>query len=188
MLLLGVVQAQAAGAPAGAGSYDLLQTEILTGNQASVTFSSLGDYATDYQHLQLRYTARTSRLAAASILYIQYNGDTAANYSSHWLLGNGSTVTSSAVTSTAAPLFSLAADANLTADVFAGGTIDILDPFNSSKNTTARSLSGVAPNFVMLGSQSWRNTNALTSIEIKPEANDFVSESRFSLYGLKASV
>jgi hypothetical protein len=40
MLLLGVLAAQAeAAAPAAAGSYDLLETEILTGTQASVTFT-----------------------------------------------------------------------------------------------------------------------------------------------------
>ena len=49
----------AAGAVAG-GSYDLLETTILSSNAASVTFSNLNNYAADYQHLQIRAVVKGS--------------------------------------------------------------------------------------------------------------------------------
>ena len=74
MLLLGVLAAQAeAAAPAGVAAYDLLETEILTGSQASVTFSSLGDYASDYQHLQVRGAIMTT---ADTRFWMNLNSDT----------------------------------------------------------------------------------------------------------------
>jgi hypothetical protein len=47
----------AGNSPVSLGSYDLLETEILTGTQASVEFTSLDSY-TDYQHFQIRGTLR----------------------------------------------------------------------------------------------------------------------------------
>jgi hypothetical protein len=76
MLLLGVLAAQAeAAAPAAAGSYDLLETEILTGTQASVTFSSLNStYGADYQHLQLRIVTRDNRgISGTNNIRLQVN-------------------------------------------------------------------------------------------------------------------
>jgi hypothetical protein len=74
---LGILAAQISVA---AGSYDLLETEILTGSQTSVTFSSLNStYGADYQHLQARCVF--SGGGVVSSLRIQLNGDTGSNYS-----------------------------------------------------------------------------------------------------------
>ena len=75
--------------------YDLLETEILTGTQSSVTFSSLNStYGADYQHLQARCV--WSGGGVVSSLRIELNGDTGSNYSLHVLYGNGSSVLSAA--------------------------------------------------------------------------------------------
>jgi hypothetical protein len=187
MLLLGVVQAQAF-ETAAAGSYDLLATEILTGSAASVTFSSLGDYAADYQHLQIRYNARIDPATGNALtFYMQYNGDTGSNYNGHALRGNGSTVTSSSVASAATVDIGTVTGAS---GNFGAGVIDILDPFDSNKYTTARSLSGsTGGNQIELRSHLWRDTDSLTSITVGGFGSEqFTSLSRFSLYGLKASV
>ena len=170
---------------AGAGSYDLLETEILTGSQASVTFSSLGDYATDYQHLQLRMTAKVS--SSLVNLDMTFNGDTAANYSWHELYGDGSTVVSGAGANQTF-MKTLISDA-ATADVFGAGVVDILDPFETTKYTTMRSFSGDVSGgkYVILRSGSWRNTNAISSMTMKFTAGNIAIGSRFSLYGRKAS-
>ena len=186
MLLLGVVQAQASGGVAGAGSYDLLATEILTGSQASVTFSSLGDYAATYQHLQIRWTMRNAETSGGqSALWVQYNADTGANYSWHRLYGNGIGAGSDSLSSQTKLLASVGTRNSATSGNFAGGVIDILDPFESSKNTTLRCLGGESA-FIQLGSGAWFNTNSLTEVKIFSDAN-MNTGSRFSLYGWKAA-
>ena len=186
MLLLGVVQAQVTGAPTGAGSYDLLQTEILTGSQASVTFSDLGDYAADYQHLQIRAAARDSRSDIFGVTLITLNGDTGANYSAHTLRGNGSTVTSGGAGS--ASNINIETSGN-TAGGFGGFVLDLLDPFETTKNKTLRVIYGRAEGgdpAVALVSGARYNTEAISSITFTPNASaSYVANSRFSLYGLR---
>ena len=189
MLLLGVLAAQAeAAAPAAAGSYDLLATEILTGSQASVTFSSLNStYGSTYQHLQIRATFRSNRSASTGGAGIRFNSDSGTNYTRHWLEGDGSTVESSAVTSTDLTDLGAYTATTATANAFAASVVDILDPFETTKYTTIRRLNGYAANVynIALGSGLWMNTAALTDIEIFDRFSTFVTGSRFSLYGLK---
>ena len=191
MLLLGVVQAQASGAgPLVASDFDLLQTEILTGSTASVTFSSLGDYASTYQHLQIRAVLRSTHGDTDSLAYLQINGDTGANYSSHMIRGTGSTVTPND-TGSGRPngllIYNGLPAASGVAGNFGANVIDILDPFNSTKYTTIRTLAGQAGSFsrIALESASWRNTASVTSLTFDDIFGNFAQYSRFSLYGLK---
>ena len=176
---------------AGASSYDLLETEILTGSQATVTFSSLNStYGADYQHLQIRYVARTATgTGNAGNYYMRFNGDSASNYAWHRMYGDGSSVTSAAGSSQTqiVPAFlDRASDSN----IYSMAVIDILDPFETSKYTTTRCLwGGTNSSFPGIGLNSglWQNTAALTSISFGVPGYDLAIGSRFSLYGLKAS-
>jgi hypothetical protein len=185
MLLLGVLQAQAAGQVAG--SFDLLETQVLTSSAASVTFSSLSTYAADYRHLQLRIVSKNVTSTGYGGGFIRFNGDTAANYSSHFLRGNGSSVSSGA--SVSATSMAMLLVRNSSADVYQPAVFDVLDPFETTKYTTIRGLLGVpstSGTFLELMSGSWRNTNALTSITFLPEGGQSLgSGSRFSLYGIR---
>ena len=186
MLLLGVIQAQAAGG--AAGSFDLLETQVLSSSAASVTFSGLSAYAADYQHLQIRGVGNSNRNQFSNDpLNIQFNSDTGANYSWHTISGFNSAVTSYANTSRTA----IEWDRTLTtgnASIFGGFVIDILDPFETTKNTTARCLSGnnALPS-VQMHSGAWYNTAALTSILLYPGISTFTANTRFSLYGVRTS-
>ena len=184
MLLLGVLAAQAeAAAPAAAGSYDLLETEILTGTQASVTFSSSNStYGADYQHLQLRMTLRAT---TSNNINFQFNGDTGSNYKSHFLYGDGSSA-GSGYYPTNTKLY--LGNTSNTTNVFSGVVVDILDPFETTKNTTTRALYGdTSVNVVQLLSGAWFNTAALTSILITQDSGSYTTGSRFSLYGLRSA-
>ena len=189
MLLLGVLAAQAEGAVAGAGAYDLLETEILTGSQASVTFSSLNStYGADYQHLQVRVTARTNRAFTGDLFEITLNSDTGSNYSYHGLYGNGSSVLSQGGGSAAViEAYRISGGTN-TSDSFGGGVIDILDAFETTKYTTLRTFMGTTGsiNEVWLNSGLWQNTAAVDSINFEA-LGSLVAGSRFSLYGLKGA-
>lgn len=170
-------------------SYDLLQTEILTGSQASVVFSSLGAYSSDYQSLQLRMTVRTDRANTGDILGMTFNSDTTdANYAYHWLAGSGSAVNSGgeSLRPYAATYINAGSEP---ANAFSGVVTDLLDPFSTSKYLTARSFfSGAYDRQVVLSSLLWENTNSLTTITIAPIIGaNWVSGCRFSLYGRKAA-
>jgi hypothetical protein len=188
---LGVLAVAGAGAgPSAAGAFELLESQILTGTQASVTFSNLNtNYGSTYQHLQLRMVVRGNRNATEANSRVEFNGDTGTNYRAHALIGNGSTVTSYDSTARAYIYWGDAAGLTFTANGFAAAIMDILDPFETTKNTTTRTLSGLEGNYdrIQLFSGFWNNTAALTSIRIFPEANDFITGSRFSLYGMRSS-
>lgn len=164
-----------------AGSFDLLETQVLTSTAASITFASLSTYASTYQHLQLRMAGSTN--SGVNWGAMQFNGDTGTNYSRHELRGNGSSVTSSASANYDSYLFGVWGGA-------AGAVVvDLLDPFETTKYKTGRALSGwVGADGVQLTSGSWRNTNAISSILIKNAGSEvFKIGTRFSLYGIKAS-
>lgn len=181
-----------AGAGAGAaGSFDLLETQVLGSDTASLTFSSLSSYAATYQHLQLRVAARTDRSSYVDTVAIRFNSDTANNYSNHYLAGNGSSVFSGAETSQNKMLSVRVTAANAGTSVFGAGTVDLLDVFESTKYKTARSLSGYTSGSgseVYLFSGAWYLTTAVSSMTLIPNiGTNFVTGSRFSLYGLKAA-
>jgi hypothetical protein len=181
LIPFGVLSAAGAGGVV-AGSYDLLETNILGSAQASITFSSLGTYAADYKHLQIRMTAR---LSGANGIDAYINGDTGSNYAGHLLRGNGSTVSSFGRSSSSTLQI---ADSTSTANVFTGAVVDILDFASSTKNTTIRSFTGDSggQTFIQIWSGLWNNTAAVTSIELYGRAATTLQiGSRFSLYGIK---
>lgn len=162
-----------------AGAFDLLETQVLTGNQASVEFTNLNSsYGSTYQHLQIRLVS----LSTADTWYrLQLNNATSGYYS-HRLIGEGS-ISSAAYGSTATgmDLFGLTG----TSSTPGRAVIDFLDPFESSKNKVVRSITA-GPNTIGLISGSWNSTAAVTSIKINNIDGNFAQFSRFSLYGLKA--
>lgn len=182
LLLLGILNSQAAGA-GGAGAYDLLETEILTSAASSVTFTGLDTLAAGYQHLQIRAVSTRSLVSGSSFFgLMRLNGDTGANYATHRLSGDGTSVTStSAVSDTRMLIFR----AGATLGNWPSNVIDILDFANTSKNTTCRSMTGYAPGGVHLSSGAWFNTDAVTSIELSNASGAFQTGSRFSIYGVR---
>jgi hypothetical protein len=175
------------------GSYDLLATTILTSNTTSVTFSSLNTLAAGYQHLQIRATVRSSTggNGAESIL-LTFNGDsTAANFRAHSLQAYAGSLNSNTASGQAGIFMrDLAVRDGAGANIYEGLVLDLLDAFESTKNTTARWLGGSTfTDFngsfngnIQLGSGLWLNTASLTSVTL---STTFKSGSRFSLYGLR---
>ena len=187
---LGIFSAAGAGGVAAVSEYELIESTILTSSQASVTFSSLGTYSSTYKHLQIRFVARSDRNQNADSSFMRFNGDTGSNYSWHSLrVADTSAVASEAATAQSYMRSGRLASDTTTASVFAASIIDILDPYSTSKNTTIRYFDGfmaATSNWIELGSGAWYNTSALTSITLDQVfGTNFVSGSRFSLYGLK---
>jgi len=182
MLIPFGILSSAAGVEVG-GDYELIATEILTTSESSITFSNLGDYSSTYKHLQIRFTSRGNRSATTDDIAIRFNGDTNnSNYHSHRLLGHLGSVSAFAAQAAQVAVIPAASE---TANNFAGGVIDILDPYSTTKNTTVRSFYGHATLWIALNSVLWNNTDSLTSFQLVAVTNELVAGSRFSLYGIK---
>jgi hypothetical protein len=177
-----------AGSSQVVGAYDLLDTNILTSAVSSVTFSNLANYSTSYKHLQIRFTARyTQTTDGGGGFFIRFNGDSGSNYRWHrfYASGSGSPISDSS-TSTRLDIARVAGQGGGNTLNFGAGVCDILDPYNTSKNTVTRTLSGTNPdNFVFLQSGLWLNTASLTSVEFLPSSLNLATGSRFSLYGIR---
>jgi hypothetical protein len=174
------------------GDFELIETQILTGTQASFVFSNLGTYSTTYKHLQLRSAPKSNSSAASGLGWVRLNGSfngntTDSNYAIHILNSNagGSPQVESIAETSSRKGFGVAARTN---ENFSANITDILDAFSSTKNTTSRTFSGTpsSTSRVQLMSHLFNNTASITSIEISTEdGSSFVAGSRFSLYGIK---
>jgi hypothetical protein len=182
LIPLGILGASGAGF---ISDYDLIATTILGTDTSSVSFSSLGDYASTYKHLQLRMALRST--SNAGIVIVRMNGNTGNVYSWHNLFGNGSSVNSTESNSAGSMDFGLIPGTNQAANIFAGTVIDILDAYSSSKNKTIRTFTGSAvsgASEITLGSGLYINTGSTTQITISTYSN-LATGSRLSLYGVK---
>lgn len=164
-----------------------IATTLLGSAAASVTFSNI---PSGYKHLQLRGIGRSATASTEDNVGLQFNGDTGANYVTHFLYGDGATaLANSATGDTKARTFYIAA-ASATASIFGSGVVDILDYSNVYKFKTTRTLTGTDRNgsgIVMFRSSLWMNTAAITSITvINLSGANFTTDTRFSLYGIKA--
>jgi hypothetical protein len=176
------------------GAFQLLETAIVSGSSTSeVLFSNLNNYAATYQHLQIRYAARTGETSFnREDLCYRFNGVTSNSYTEHNLSGgSGSTPTSGATTSFNRGFIGSMATNFESSGIFGAGVIDILDPFETTKNTTVRTLAGRAgstPMNLSLQSSLFISTDAIASMRIFTSSNRIlVAGTRFSLYGIKAT-
>jgi hypothetical protein len=169
--------------------FELIATTILSSSQPSVTFSNLGDYSSTYKHLQVRAVARSDQSSNDTRAVLTYNGDTTTtNYRSHILYGYLGVVGSEDTVNYERQHSGYLTGGSNIANATGALIIDILDPFSTTKNKTMRTLSGYAAtnSIINLGSHLWMNTAAVNSINIKCSSTfNFVSGSRFSLYGIK---
>lgn len=171
--------------PVPASNFESISTVTVgAGGSASVTFSSI---PATYKHLQIRYLASDSRTGTPwSDGYIRFNSDTAANYSTHVLLGDGTSAASGGGANGTYITGAVFGDASPTQN-YGAGVIDILDYANTNKYKTLRSLSGNDENgsgFLAMYSGSWRSTSAINSITFTSITPNFREYSSFALYGI----
>ena len=174
--------------------FELIQTTLITTNTASVTFSDLNTYS-QYKHLQLRITARGSQTDAATGGNIRFNGDTASNYYRHRIGlndANNAILSSASSSSTTIGIPNFVPAAGNTTGVYNAAIIDILDFSSNNKTPTVRLFYGYAgegagtnARELTLSSGHWNSTASITSIFMNLNNGDFVTGSRFSLYGIK---
>lgn len=171
-----------------ASSRYLISSQTLGSAAASVTFSSIPATYTD---LVLRYASRSD--TSTTSLNITFNSDTATNYSSTYVYGDGTNAVSGRDTSVANINEAVKSNATAsTANTFTNDEIYIPSytvaqnkPLSSS---AAMEINSASNTYVGTGAHLWRNTAAISSIQLALAGGaNFVSGSSFYLYGIKNS-
>jgi hypothetical protein len=164
---------------------EAIETVYMEEDCATVTFSSLGSY----EHLQLRMSVRTDDTDNNDMVRINFNSDTGANYSRHYMRGYGSSTLGGADTAQTYSRGGWIPGATIDAAEYGTTIVDILDYRNASKNTTLSWLVGSAIDAnVYFVSGMWDSTAAVTSIAMTPhQGTNFVRGTMFTLYGLNSS-
>jgi hypothetical protein len=168
-------------------TYTLIDSEVLASSAASVTFSSIPATYTD---LVVRMSIRNSTAGAYGATgRFKLNGDTATNYSVATLEGNGSSAGSNRISSQAyGQLTYNGYDAGgNTSNTFS--SIEFYIPsYLASQNKPISTFTATENNsttgVLEVDANLWRNTAAITSIEIYSDTGNFVSGSSFYLYGI----
>ena len=172
-------------------TYVAIAKTVLTGNQTTVTFSGIVNTYTD---LVLLVSSRDDYASGRDNIKLTLNG-TSANYTQRIIYGwNGASGSVSSAGGGGAYfdyLYSTAASG--TSNTF--GSTEIYIPNYLSSANKPISATSVAENnatdsttIIAAGAFLWSNTAAITSITLAPAlGTNFVSGSRFDLYGIKNS-
>jgi len=173
------------------GVWELISETVLTGNAASVTFTSIPQ---GYRHLVLVFSARTDRAAEEDQIDVRLNGDAGANYD--WLQIKGDVgvgVATSGARAASSMRLASCEGANSAANGFTGGHIQF-----DYYATADRLKTGYGPGSGIFGDVNAdtdlhlkiryghrRNAAATTAIALFPQTGlNFVAGSRFTLYGV----
>ena len=185
MPVLGIVASQISGhlfAPSGA--YDSIATTTLATATSTITFSSI---PATYTHLQLRIVGGNSTTFQCNM---QFNSDTASNYSSHRLTGTGAATAAAARTSVTSLNILSYGGLYFASSIAAASVVDILDYANTNKYKTTRSLSGWDANgsgYIEFESGLWQSTTAINRIDFTMGSGNFAADTKFALYGIKGA-
>ena len=166
-----------------ANTYEAIATNTLGSNATDITFSSISSSYTDLV-LVINVNGVSS---AGGTLHCQVNSDTGNNYSFTFLGGNGSTASSSRLSST---------DRMLLTDYVVGlstttPTMVIAQFQNYSNTTTYKTMlsrgSGASTE-VDAGVSLWRSTAAINAIKIYMSGGkSMLTGTTASLYGIKSA-
>lgn len=159
-----------------------IATNTLASATASVTFSSIPQSYTD-----LVLVINAGETVAGDIGYLQFNSDTATNYSCTVVYGNGTTASSSRLSNTTY-IAVLGRSVGMNSSLTDNAIVNIMNYANSTTYKTTISRSNV-PSYGTSGDVGlWRSTAAITSILIGVTGGrSWLSGSSFTLYGVKAA-
>lgn len=187
LVLLGILNSQAAGAGAG-GDYHLLETIEPTTRPNSVTFSGISSY-TDFAHLEIRAFLTGER---NEVLQIRFNGDSGSNYRFGYIGSTGTSLSTYQLGGVTSQIeFGETFARRYTGAYYAGGFFKgtILKAFDTDQDKQISAWYGLANDYesrCRLGDGKWENTAAINSIELSISGGWAIeNESRFSLYGIK---
>jgi len=165
---------------AAGSTYTPIATQTLGSAAASVTFSSISGAYTD-----LVLIANGQAAASQNNFEMQFNGDTATNYSDTYLSGTGSAASSGRETSKASILIGNNGNPPASGSSFNIAIINIMNYANTTTYKTALTRANNAANGVDAIVGVWRSTAAITSVTVFiKNSNNLNTGSTFTLYGI----
>lgn len=158
-------------------TYDLIASNVLGSNTASVTFSSI---PSTYRDLIL---VINSKVSSTSAIQLKINSDTGANYSYVVLAGDGSGgQTDHGTNQTTGFITNYAGATSTDETVFIS---HFMDYSATDKHKTYLTRGNQATGAVTLWCGRWGSTSAITSLELYlPSTRTFTSGGTFYLYGI----
>ena len=158
-----------------ANSHVLISSQTLGSTVTSVTFNSFSGY----RDLRL-VIAGTTTTNTVDAIVLQFNSDTASNYSAVWATGDGSSATSSSQATTYVSAGVIGTSQSVT-------TIDIMDYSQTDKHKTLVARGNTPGWGTRMVAGRWASTSAVTSFVVKTEAGlTFSVGDTFYLYGVLA--
>jgi hypothetical protein len=160
-------------------TYEPIASVTLGTAASTVTFSSIPGTYTD-----LILMLSGSLTSGTSVWGLQYNSDTAANYSWTSLRGDGSSATSARDSGSTRILCGWIGTSQVTE------IVHIMNYSNATTNKTniSRNNSTVASTYVSANVGLWRNsTVAINAITARTDSSTFATGSIFTIYGIKAA-
>lgn len=173
-------------------AFESIASATGTGSSSTITFSSI---PSTYQHLQIRGIGRLDVVTGGVTGRVRLNSDSATNYASHLLYGDGSSALATSQTSaTTMYLGRIPGDA-ATSNVVGSFIIDIHDYASTSKYKTIRVFNGVDNNeantdyWVSMTSGLWMSTSAVNSVTIYSSNTTYnwTTQTQIALYGIKGA-
>lgn len=165
-------------------TYTPIATTTLGSAASSVTFSSISGAYTD---LILIISARGTTSASSTSVYFTTN-ITGSNYSSTWLVGNGSAAASSRYSNLGQGYLGYIAGGTTASDSRGNIIAHFMNYSNTTTNKTVISRGNVAEAETAAYVSLIRGTSALTTITVgEGGGNNFVAGSTFTLYGVKSA-
>lgn len=163
---------------AAGSTYTSIATTTVGSAVSSITFSSLGSY-TDIVII-CNGTAGIS--SNDSSILLQFNADTGSNYSTNYLLGNGSSASAGLINPSTA-IYSMRTNGTTNST----GIAHIMNYGNTTTFKTVISR-GNSPQYAIGLVGVWRSTSAITSIKLlEQNGGNFQTGFTATLYGIAAA-
>ena len=163
-------------------TYKPISTQTLGTAVASVTFSSIPQTYTD---LVVIANSSTTTVGSSEINKMTFNSDSATNYSTTTLAGNGSSASSFRAGS---QTYIRAGRNTANGDsYFVPNKIQIMNYANTTTFKTVIAQGPEANAYLENDVGLWRSTSAITSVTLTAGLNNYKVGSTFTLYGIKAA-
>ena len=171
-------------ATVSSGAVSVIARTVLGSDTASVDFTGI---PATYENLMVTYTCQATSSSTFSRLWVQFNGDTAANYSSS--IGYQTTSLTVESSSGATKIVSgIIVDSSVTAGYASSGTIMVpgyaRTVFNKTLVLNGQATYGAAAPMIVAGQGIWASTAAITQVTLSSALNNLKAGSVFTLYGI----
>lgn len=171
--------------PLSSASLALISEQTPSGT-GTVTFSSIPG---TYRHLRIDFTARGTQTATSTVVNLQFNSDSGSNYDGERGLFTTTATLAEQLGATSVNAILVPA-ATATSNYAASGVIDL--PYYADTTfykvflarmhyLLAQTTTNVQTRFF---NGIWRSTSAITQIDLILNSGNYVSGSKFSLYGV----